>query len=151
MRARCASLPHCPAGKRSHWDMVRSVVMFGKGWALSLLEVFTPKAKFVGRFHVDMRTPNENDSSVNDSHPHCLSCCNFIGGAEDPLTPPRDGEEEDGDSALRHVASPRSQPAEGGQEGGSRYDGNVCRIPYLPGPPDRASISAAFYFVLLFK
>jgi hypothetical protein len=44
--------------------MVRSVVMFGKGQALSLLEVFTPKAKFVGLFHVDMRTSNENDSSV---------------------------------------------------------------------------------------
>ena len=85
------------------------------------------------------------------SHPLCLSFCNFIGGAEDPLTSPRGGEEEDGDSALRHVASPRSQPAEGGQEGGSRYDGNVCLIPYLPGPPDRASISAAFHFVLLFK
>uniref|UniRef100_A0A8C8CQS1 guanylate cyclase n=1 Tax=Oncorhynchus tshawytscha TaxID=74940 RepID=A0A8C8CQS1_ONCTS len=43
MRARCASLPHCPAGKRSRWDMVRSVVMFGKGRVLSLLEsLFTP-------------------------------------------------------------------------------------------------------------
>uniref|UniRef100_A0A8C7VA93 guanylate cyclase n=1 Tax=Oncorhynchus mykiss TaxID=8022 RepID=A0A8C7VA93_ONCMY len=31
MRTRCASLPHCPAGKRSRWDMVRSIVMFGKG------------------------------------------------------------------------------------------------------------------------
>ncbi|XP_070295967.1 guanylate cyclase soluble subunit beta-2-like [Salvelinus sp. IW2-2015] len=39
MRARCASLPHCPAGKRSRWDMVRSVVMFGKD---NLLKSFTP-------------------------------------------------------------------------------------------------------------
>ncbi|XP_042152725.1 guanylate cyclase soluble subunit beta-2 [Oncorhynchus tshawytscha] len=41
MRARCASLPHCPAGKRSRWDMVRSVVMFGKGRNL-LKSLFTP-------------------------------------------------------------------------------------------------------------
>ncbi|XP_045061794.1 guanylate cyclase soluble subunit beta-2 [Coregonus clupeaformis] len=39
MRARCASLPHCPAGKRSRWGMVRSVVMFGKD---NLLKSFTP-------------------------------------------------------------------------------------------------------------
>ncbi|XP_029597170.1 guanylate cyclase soluble subunit beta-2 [Salmo trutta] len=39
MRARCASLPHCPAGKRSRWDMVRSIVMFGKD---NLLKSFTP-------------------------------------------------------------------------------------------------------------
>ncbi|XP_062302971.1 guanylate cyclase soluble subunit beta-2 [Osmerus eperlanus] len=39
MRERCAHLPLCPAGKRPPWDMVRSIVRFGKG---NLLQTFTP-------------------------------------------------------------------------------------------------------------